>query len=178
METGHRFFFAQLDVEAVAKGARLDDAIRRARLEYVKASARIDEVGSGVLLVQDEAMLLNQARTNLVSLLAVQHTLDEQKILGVAGAVIRDVQPDRSVAGSEGGFAGPAASPPSARLGVHRPVSGCPSGQTQATQTRLRRARRSGPAGAAASYESPDQMTRRSFLDWLLVGCGAVPGRR
>ncbi len=88
METGHRFFFAQLDIEAVAKGARLDDAIRRAQLEYVKASARIDEVGSGVLLVQDEAMLLDQARTNLISLLAVQHTLDESKILQTGGAVI------------------------------------------------------------------------------------------
>jgi Rieske Fe-S protein len=175
-ETGHRFFFAQLDVEAVGKGARLDEAIRRAQLEYVKAGARIDEVGSGEVLVQDEAMLLDQARTNLVSLLAVQHTLDEQKIFGVAGAVIETShQIEASLDLKEASLA--------LRHHLLLPVWGfivLLAGALLVKHRRLKHALvvpvTAAPPVAVAYHEPPDRMTRRSFLDWLLAGGGAVVG--
>ena len=87
-EGKHRFGFEQLDQGAISKGQKLDDLIRATELEYVKAVARTEQVGRGILQVQDEAFNLSQARTHLISLAAIQHTLDEKQIADVAEKVL------------------------------------------------------------------------------------------
>ena len=175
-ETGHRFFFANLDIEAVALGGSLDDTIRRAQREYIKASARIDQAGSGELIVQDEAMLLEEARTNLVSLLALQHTLDGQKILETAGAVI---DTSRRIEASLDQKLGSLA----LRRHMLLPVWGFLILFAVALLAKYRQLKHAMVAPAAAGVMQPavpdeatGAMTRRGFLEWLLAGCGAVAG--
>ena len=175
-ETGHRFFFAELDIEAVALGGSLDSTIRRAQREYIKASARVDQAGSGELIVQDEAMQLEQARTHLVSLLAVQHTLDQQKILETAGAVIETSHQITASLDQK-----------TASLALRRhmllPVWGFLVLFAGALLVKYRQLKHAlvVPVEVAAiqpvaAEEIADVTTRRGFLEWLLVGCGTVIG--
>ncbi len=176
-ETGHRFFFEQLDIEANALGINFDEAIRQAQLAYVKASARVDEVSHGEILVLDEAMVLGQARTDLVALYAVQHTLDKQKILDTAGSVIDrsrhiELSLDRKLAS----------------LGLRRlllwPVWGFALVFAVALLVKHHRLRYAlvrpagGPpvVGPPEWHEPGEPMSRRGFLDWFLAACGAVTG--
>ncbi len=53
-EGKHRFGFEQLDQGAISKGQKLDDLIRATELEYVKTVVRTEQVGRGILLVQED----------------------------------------------------------------------------------------------------------------------------
>lgn len=77
---GHRAFLEEVDRRAMALGPEFDRMIRDAELRYLQTGARVDRVGRGVLLVQEEAFALEQARTDLIALAAIQHTLDEKRV--------------------------------------------------------------------------------------------------
>ena len=81
---GHRLFFGELDEQAAQSGAVLYQVIRRAELRYAAVAERVDRVGRGVLLVNDEAMIAEELRTKLVSLAPLQHTLDVEKLTQAA----------------------------------------------------------------------------------------------
>jgi hypothetical protein len=84
---GHRPFFEDVDREAVARGLGLDEVIREATVRYVQTSVRVDRLGRGVLLVEREAVALEDARTQLIRLAAEQHTLETDRVGETAGAL-------------------------------------------------------------------------------------------
>lgn len=88
VQVGHRVLFKHVDEGAIARGQTLDKMIREAELKYVETSARVDRVGHGELLVQSEAFALEQAKTQLIALSAIQHTLDEKRVTETAKNVL------------------------------------------------------------------------------------------
>ncbi len=102
---GHRMFFEDVDREAVAAGAELEQVIQNAEARYARTSWRVDRVARGVLLVEQEAFSLEQARTHLISLAAVQHTLDPNRVGQTAGALFDVCQEiDTSLDAKEAGL--------------------------------------------------------------------------
>jgi hypothetical protein len=84
-EAAHRMFFVELDRKAAQIGEALYDSVLRGEIHYAAAAARVDQAAQGVLLVTDEALMLEEARTKLVGLAPLQHTLDVQKVRAAAG---------------------------------------------------------------------------------------------
>jgi hypothetical protein len=68
------------DDESLQKLFRLLDAMAKAERMYVKTGRRIEEVGKGVLLVERERFAFQDAKTHLVELAPLQHTLDNEAI--------------------------------------------------------------------------------------------------
>ncbi len=66
--------------ESLKKFLPLLDKISSAEHEYVKTAAELDRVGRGVLLVENERFLFEDARTHLIALAPLQHTLDPDKV--------------------------------------------------------------------------------------------------
>jgi hypothetical protein len=60
--------------------AGIIDRIRGAERIYVRTASRLDAARRGVLIVDDEDYLFGDARTRLVALAPLQHTLDAAKI--------------------------------------------------------------------------------------------------
>lgn len=92
---GHRPFFEDVDREAAARGVQLDEMVREATVWYVQTSVRVDRVGRGVLLVEREAVALEDARTHLIRLAAEQHTLDPARVTETAetlSSVCKDIE--------------------------------------------------------------------------------------
>jgi hypothetical protein len=79
-QVGHRIFFKKLDEQAPAYGRTLDQMIQEAQVRYVETSSRLGEVRRRGLMVQDEVFGLEQAKTQLTVLVAIQHTLDTKKV--------------------------------------------------------------------------------------------------
>ena len=75
-QAAHRAFFGELDERARHIGDELNDCIRDAEIRYGTTAERVEQVGRGVLLVQDEAMRVEEMRTKLVSLGPLLHALD------------------------------------------------------------------------------------------------------
>jgi hypothetical protein len=66
--------------ESLPKLFDLLDAIADAERLYVKTGRRLDEVGQGVLLVDRQRFLFEDAKTHLIELAPLQHTLDNEKV--------------------------------------------------------------------------------------------------
>ncbi|HEY3246091.1 MAG TPA: hypothetical protein VGM03_22335, partial [Phycisphaerae bacterium] len=63
---------------------RLFELIHNAESRFATTAARVDQVGRGVLLVQDERRLLADARSRLIQLAGVQHRLDPVEVDNVS----------------------------------------------------------------------------------------------
>jgi len=79
-EVGHREFFGKIDETAVERGNEIFGMVRHAEMQYAHTALRVNEAQHGVLLVKDEAMTLEELRTSVVGLAALQHTLDIKKL--------------------------------------------------------------------------------------------------
>jgi len=66
--------------EELKQFSTIVDRIEAAEADYVRTAQYVDRVGQGVLLVDDEAFRLRDARTLLVGLAPTQHTLDLKKV--------------------------------------------------------------------------------------------------
>lgn len=56
------------------------DTIAQAERHYVKTAVRLDQVGRGVLLVENQRFKFEDAKTHLIELSPVQHTLDQELV--------------------------------------------------------------------------------------------------
>lgn len=68
------------DDESLPKLFELLDEIAAAERTYVRLAKRLDEVEQGVLLVDSQRFKFEEARTHLVELAPLQHTLDNDKV--------------------------------------------------------------------------------------------------
>ena len=84
-QTGHRAFLGGLDDVALGAGGELYQLVRQAELGYAATAERVGQVGRGVLLVTEEALLAEQMRTQLVGLGPLQHTLNVEKLREAKG---------------------------------------------------------------------------------------------
>jgi hypothetical protein len=66
--------------ESLPKLFELLDAIAAAEQKYVETGRRLAEVGQGVLLVDRQRFLFEDAKTHLIELAPLQHTLDNEKV--------------------------------------------------------------------------------------------------
>jgi hypothetical protein len=66
--------------ESLPKLFELLDVIAAAERRYVETGLRLEEVGQGVLLVDRQRFLFEDAKTHLVGLSPLQHTLDNEKV--------------------------------------------------------------------------------------------------
>ncbi|MEK6642461.1 MAG: Rieske 2Fe-2S domain-containing protein [Planctomycetota bacterium] len=76
----HVQLFAESDKIALGIGDELRGALLDSQWEYAQVASRVSEVGRGVLLVQDEAVRAEDAKTEVVALYAFLHTLDQGEI--------------------------------------------------------------------------------------------------
>ncbi len=79
-QIGHRVFLPHIDDFAVKVGEDMYQQVRRAELLYAAAAVRVKQMAHGILLVEDEAVLVEEMRTKLVSIGPAQHTLDLEKV--------------------------------------------------------------------------------------------------
>jgi hypothetical protein len=86
-EVGHRIFFKELDAQVPAYGRALDQMILEAQVRCVETSGRINRAMRRAVMVQKEMFDLEQAKTQLTVLVAVQHTLDSKRVGETAKAV-------------------------------------------------------------------------------------------
>lgn len=68
------------DDESLPKLFNLIDEIASAESYYVRTAQRIDEVGRGVLLVDNERFKFEEAKTHLIGLAPVQHSLNNSLV--------------------------------------------------------------------------------------------------
>ncbi len=68
------------DDESLPKLFNLLDEIAAAEQRYVETANRLDHVGQGVLLVENQRFLFEDAKTHLIALAPTQHTLDNEKV--------------------------------------------------------------------------------------------------
>jgi hypothetical protein len=79
-EVGHRMFFGQLDQQVMKMGDELYRLIRGAELRYAATASKVDRARFGVLMLTDEALMVEELRTKVVALAPLQHTLDVAKV--------------------------------------------------------------------------------------------------
>jgi hypothetical protein len=68
------------DDESLPKLFTLLNEIAEAERSYVRTAERLDEIGRGVLLVDNQRFLFDDAKTHLIELAPIQHTLDNKKV--------------------------------------------------------------------------------------------------
>jgi len=68
------------DDESLPKLFVLLDEISEAERKYVETANRLDEVGQGVLLVDKQRFQFEDAKTHLIALAPLQHTLDNDRV--------------------------------------------------------------------------------------------------
>jgi cytochrome b6-f complex iron-sulfur subunit len=78
--TSHAEFFVASDELALERGRELAALLRAAGFDYARTADRVAHVAHGVLLVRDEALQAEEAKTDLVALDVFQHTLDPLEI--------------------------------------------------------------------------------------------------
>lgn len=76
----HRLLFGPLDRDAVGRGNQIHAWLMAAEMRYAAAARRLDELQRGVLLVDDESLMLEELRTKTMELAILQHTLDLDRI--------------------------------------------------------------------------------------------------
>ena len=72
----HGGFFEPVDPAAKALGAELAARLRDAQFDYARSAHRVESAGRGVLLVRDEALAAEDARTELMALYSAIHKLN------------------------------------------------------------------------------------------------------
>jgi hypothetical protein len=70
--------------ESLQKLFAVLDEIARAERTYVRTGQRLEEMAKGVVLVERQRFLFQDAKTHLVELAPQQHTLDLEKVKGTA----------------------------------------------------------------------------------------------
>jgi cytochrome b6-f complex iron-sulfur subunit len=90
----HARFLEGSDQAARQRGRDLAEALHDAQFQYARAAERVARVGRGVLLVTDEALQAEDAKTEVMSLYAFIHTLKKpdvqaraQKVAEISAAV-------------------------------------------------------------------------------------------
>ncbi len=83
----HAMFFQSSDDAARRIGMELGETLREVQFLYARTAERVDRVARGVLLVQDEAVRLEDAKTELMGLYAFMHTLNRVEIAARAQAL-------------------------------------------------------------------------------------------
>jgi hypothetical protein len=68
------------DDESLPKLFTLLDAIAEAEHAYVRTGKRLDDAAQGILLVDRQNFLFQDAKTHLIELAPLQHTLDNEKV--------------------------------------------------------------------------------------------------
>jgi cytochrome b6-f complex iron-sulfur subunit len=76
----HASFFLTSDRLARETGKELASSLREAQFEYAKTTERVARLGRGVVLVKDEALRIEDAKTELMSLYAFLHSLNRPEI--------------------------------------------------------------------------------------------------
>lgn len=79
-QTPHGEFFKPSDAVALERGDRLVKTLEDAEFAYAHVAERVERLGRGVMLVREEALVVDEAKTDLLALTAVMHTLDCDKI--------------------------------------------------------------------------------------------------
>lgn len=73
--------------ESLPKLFSLLDRIDEAERYYVRTANRIEKVGQGVLLVDNQRFKFEDAKTHLIGLAPLQHTLDNDKVAAAVAAL-------------------------------------------------------------------------------------------
>lgn len=76
----HARFLAESDQTILERGAELSVALRGAELEYARTAERVARLAEGVLLVRDEAVRAEDAKTEVMALHAFMHTFNQAEI--------------------------------------------------------------------------------------------------
>jgi Rieske Fe-S protein len=76
----HAQFVGGNDERALLLGRQLGQAVADAQYEFAAAADRVARLTRGVLLVRNEALRVEDAKTELVALVAASHTLDPKEI--------------------------------------------------------------------------------------------------
>ncbi|MFQ5806144.1 MAG: Rieske 2Fe-2S domain-containing protein [Phycisphaerae bacterium] len=77
---GHGIFFENSDRLALERGKELSALLREAQFEYARTAERVARVARGILLVREEALRTEDAKTGIMALYAFVHTLDQAEI--------------------------------------------------------------------------------------------------
>jgi cytochrome b6-f complex iron-sulfur subunit len=77
----HAEFFVTSDRIVLERGAELSNALRNAQFDYAETADRVARMSHGVLLVRDEAVRAEDAKTEVVALYAFMHTFNQPEIL-------------------------------------------------------------------------------------------------
>ncbi|HUN81877.1 MAG TPA: Rieske 2Fe-2S domain-containing protein, partial [Phycisphaerae bacterium] len=77
----HSVFFETTDQEAAKYGKELAGLLRDAQFEYARTAERTNRLGRGVLLLKDEALRLEDAKTEVMALTTFIHTLNRPEIV-------------------------------------------------------------------------------------------------
>lgn len=73
------------DAPVFDRASSLYHMIGKAEWMYVSTAGRVDRVGRGILLVDDERLMMAEARTSMIELASLQHTLSPDTV----GEVVR-----------------------------------------------------------------------------------------
>lgn len=76
----HASFFLTSDQMARETGKELATSLREAQFEYAKTTERVARLARGVVLVKNEALRIEDAKTELMALYAFLHSLDRPEI--------------------------------------------------------------------------------------------------
>jgi cytochrome b6-f complex iron-sulfur subunit len=76
----HAEFFVENDKLAIEKGRELAALLHHAEFDYARTAERVARVSHGVVLVREEALRTDEARTELVALDVFMHTLNGAEI--------------------------------------------------------------------------------------------------
>lgn len=87
--SAHAPFFTESDDRARTLSQAMATELRDAQFVYARTAARVARVGRGELLVSDEALLAEDARTEVKALSVFAHTLDIAKVRERAEVVKR-----------------------------------------------------------------------------------------
>jgi cytochrome b6-f complex iron-sulfur subunit len=81
----HRMLFEETDRVARQLGLELAGLLQNAQFDYARTAARIERLAQGVLLVRQEALDVEQAKTELVALYDYLHTVNRPEVEKRAG---------------------------------------------------------------------------------------------
>ena len=76
----HAIFFESSDATARKFGGELAGILRNAQFEYARTSERLERLARGVLLLKEEAMRVEDVKTEVMALTAFIHTLNRTEI--------------------------------------------------------------------------------------------------
>lgn len=157
------------DDENLGKLFALVDEIGDAEREYVRTANRLDEVSRGVLLVDNQRFEFQDAKTHLIALSPIQHTLDNSLVaakVAELGTVCDKVNAELDTL--QGGLAW--------RRRALWPIWGlalCFAAAFYVKYRRLKAAHVRADGASEITTQAAPQPTRRAFLDWL-IGLGSA----